>query len=364
MIRAKRPGGALARAALAGVALLAAAAHAEQFAFVALGDTAYNPPADYPVYQALIDRINAEKPAFSVHVGDTWGAMPCTKANHQNIFGWFSKYQQPVVYTPGDNEWADCRTPEVLEAYLRWVRGQAKPEDLQLLGKLQSVDGGMASAGYDDPIGSLSLIRKVFFAKPESLGAHPMPVVRQPDVSDTFKDTVENVRWDKSGVVFATVDVPGSNNGFLIANESRAAEAIARNRANVDWIENTFARAKAIDAKAVVIALQAGMFADRPGGDFTGKAVNGGPDGPYHWIVQAIRDLGAAFGKPVLLINGDYHDFIVDRPFRVSRGESKAPLYGNIVRLQVYGAPELKAVKVGVDTDTPWVFSFQPLYSE
>ena len=47
----------------------------------------------------------------------------------------------------------------------------------------------------------------------------------------------------------------------------------------------------------------------------------------------------------------------------VSRGEVDQPLYGNIVRLQVYGAPELKAVKVGVDTETPWVFSFEPLYN-
>jgi len=47
----------------------------------------------------------------------------------------------------------------------------------------------------------------------------------------------------------------------------------------------------------------------------------------------------------------------------VSQGEEKPPLYANITRLQVYGAPELKAVQVNVDTETPWVFSFQPLYN-
>jgi hypothetical protein len=46
---------------------------------VALGDTAYNPPADYPLYDALIAKINAAKPAFSIHVGDTWGAEACTE---------------------------------------------------------------------------------------------------------------------------------------------------------------------------------------------------------------------------------------------------------------------------------------------
>ena len=86
-------------------------------------------------------------------------------------------------------------------------------------------------------------------------------------------------------------------------------------------------------------------------------------DGPFYWIVYAIREEGAKFGKPVLLINGDFHDLVIDRPFMVSQGEEKPPLYANITRLQVYGAPELKAVQVNVDTETPWVFSFQPLYN-
>lgn len=345
------------------IALAVTPARAERFEFVAIGDTAYNPPKDYPVYEALIRRINAAKPAFTIHVGDTWGAEPCTEAQHKNVLDWFAKYDHAVVYTPGDNEWADCRTSEVLEAYHRYVGGKATPADLALLLPLRSVEGGLASAGYDDPLGSLGLIRKTFFAESRSVGAKPMALVRQPDVSADFKDTVENARWEKDGVVFATISAPGSNNGFLMANEARAAEAIARNRANVDWIKATFAEAKAENAKAVVIAMQASLFETGDGGDFANLAVRGGFEGPFYWLALAIRDLGGRFGKPVLVINGDYHDFIVDRPFMVSQGEAKPPLYANIMRLQVYGAPELKAVKVGVDTDAPWVFSFEPLYN-
>lgn len=349
-------------AAILGVLmLLTQPARAETFSFVALGDTAYNPAVDYPVYEALIARINKARPAFSIHVGDTWGALPCTEDQHRSILGWFAKYDHPVVYTPGDNEWADCRKADVLEAYSRFVSGKATPADLALLLPLRGLDAGMTSAGYDDPLGSLGLIRKVFFDKPQSVGGKTMPLVRQPDVS-TFKDTAENTRWEKGGVVFATLSAPGSNNGFLMQNEARAAEAIARNRANVDWIKATFVEAMARNAKAVVISLQAAMFVDGDGGEFSGKELRGGFEGPYYWLALAIRDQGGRFGKPVLLINGDFHDFIVDRPFMVSQGEVKPPLYGNITRLQVYGAPELKAVKVGVDTDTPWVFSFEPLY--
>ena len=32
------------------------------------------------------------------------------------------------------------------------------------------------------------------------------------------------------------------------------------------------------------------------------------------------------------------------------------------MRLQVYGDPEVRAVRVTVDPDTPWVFGFEPLY--
>lgn len=348
----------------AGAALtLGGAAQAERFEFVAIGDTAYNPSVDYPVYEALIARINKAKPAFTIHVGDTWGALPCTEAQHRSILDWFAKYDHPVVYTPGDNEWADCRKPDVLEAYSRYVDKKATPADLALLMPLRGLDAGMTNAGYDDPIGSLALIRKVFFGKAQSVGGRTMPLVRQPDVSSAFKDTAENARWEKGGVVFATVSVPGSGNGFMIQDQARATEAVARNRANVDWLKSTFAEAKAKDAKAVVIALQASLFVDGEGGEFSGKELRGGSEGPFYFIALAIRDLSERFGKPVLVVNGDFHDFVVDRPFMVSQGEVKPPRYANITRLQVYGAPELKAVKVGVDTDTPWVFSFEPLYN-
>jgi hypothetical protein len=346
----------------AAVALAAPAAEAETFEFVALGDTAYNPSVDYPVYEALIARINKAKPAFSIHVGDTWGALACTEAQHRSILDWFAKYDHPVVYTPGDNEWADCRKPEVLEAYSRYVAGKATPADLGVLMPLRGLDAEMTSAGFADPVGSLGLIRKVFFAQPQSVGGKTMPLVRQPDVSE-FKETPENTRWEKGGVVFATISVPGSGNGFLIQNEARATEAIARNRANVEWLKATFAEAKARNAKAVVIALQASLFLDGDGEEFSGKQLRGGNEGPFYFVALAIRDLSERFGKPVLVINGDFHDFIVDRPFMVSQGEIKPPRYANITRLQVYGAPELKAVKIGVDTETPWVFSFSPLYN-
>lgn len=347
---------------LATLVLLAGqVSRAERFDFVALGDTAYNLPADYPVYERLIERINATKPAFSIHVGDTWGALPCTEEAHRNVLGWFARYTQPVVYTPGDNEWTDCRKPEVLRTFGRVMSGQGTPQEMAELGRLRSLDSAFAGESYGDVLGSLATIRRVFFAAPRSLGAVTMPVVRQADVQ-AFPSMVENLRWDRGGVVFATVHVTGSGMGFTINDAARANEAIERNRANVEWLKAAFAHATETDAKAVVIALHAGMFDDGDGGDFANKALRGGDEGPYFWVAMALRDLAVKYARPVLLINGDFHDLVIDRPFMVSQGEGKAPLYSNITRLQVYGAPELKAVRISVDTDTPWVFGFTPLH--
>jgi hypothetical protein len=349
----------LAAALVAGLAAAAPAA-AERFDFVALGDTAYN-EGDGPKYDALIASINRTQPAFVIHVGDTWGAEPCTEAQHRSVLATFAKFEPAVFYTPGDTEWTDCRKPEVIEAYHRYVKKQATAADMALLAPLVGLDAQMRMGGYDDGLASLALIRRLYFAKPESLGQKPLPMVRQADVSE-FKEFAENARWEKGGVVFATVNVPGSNNDFTMTDERRATEAVRRNRANVEWIKAAFAEAKAKNAKAVVIALQAGMFLDERGNEQFGKAVRGGAEGPYWWVARAIQNGADAFGKPVLLINGDFHEFVVDKPFTVSGGEEKAAAHDNITRVQVYGAPDLRAVRISVDTETPWVFGFTPLW--
>jgi len=347
------------------LALSAAPAHrasAEEWSFVAIGDTAYRTPEDYAPYSALIARINAAKPVLSIHVGDTWGLEECNQESHERILGFFSEYDHPVFYTPGDNEWTDCANPELIPAISKYLRGTATPQELFPLAGLRTLKGAFERRGYGDGLASLAILRKVFFAKAQSLGKRPRPLVRQADGSE-FKDMVENALWEHEGVTFGTVHVTGSRNNFYIQDEKLSREAIARNRANLAWIERIFSEAKEKDAKAVVIAMHASIFEDRQSqGEFSRKVIRDGESGPFFWVAWALRDQADRFGKPVLLIHGDFHEFIVDRPFLVSQGEFDAPRFANITRLQVYGSPELRAVRVSVDPDTPWVFGFSPLY--
>ncbi len=348
-------------AALAAIFIVLPAQGAK-FSFVALGDTAYNIPEDYPTYQALIRKINDSQPAFSIHVGDIWGVNKCSEEEYRRHLGFFREYDHPVIYTPGDNEWADCAPFEHLDTVSRFVVGKATERDLEIIVDGTNLKGGFERKLYGDWRGGLSGIRKTFFATNESLGQKPIKLVRQADVSE-FTEIVENAAWTHGDVSFATLHVSGSANNFAINEKERALEAIDRNRANFAWINRVFAEAKEKDARAVVIALHASLFQNGDGDNFTGKAVRGGQEGGYYWIVRAIRDLGAEFKRPVLVVHVDAHEFIVDRPFLVSKGEFELPSYANITRLQVYGAPEIKAVQINVDTETPWVFSFSPLHN-
>jgi hypothetical protein len=294
-----------------------ARAKEEPFSFVVLGDTAYNLPVDLPVYTALIRRINASRPAFTIHVGDIWGEGSCGDAAQQRVLGFFQQYDHPLIYTPGDNDWTDC-----------W----------------------QAAAGGFDPLERLGGLRRTFFSRPTSLGERTIPLLRQGDVP-AYAPFVENARWEKGGVVFATVHIVGSMNNSMRQDQAAVLEYLQRNAADVAWIDAAFAAAKKGGARALVLALHAEIFAL--------KAVQWGP---YRLVIEAIKRGSEGFPGPVLVVHGDGHIFTIDRPLLERSGEEHPPRYDRIIRLQVFGAPELKAVRVTVEPETPGVFGFTPLY--
>ena len=151
-------------------------------------------------------------------------------------------------------------------------------------------------------------------------------------------------------MLFFTVHVVGSHNGFLLQDEASLTEARERMQANVAWIRDSFRVAKTGGYKAVVLAMHAQM----PHGDDT-------DEGPFGPIIDELKLGGERFGGPVLLVHGDSHQFQVGRPFLVQRGEGEASLYTNITRVEVYGAPEIGAVQVSVDPDSVGVFGSTPL---
>lgn len=310
---------------VAGLALVAASAAQAQtasktFEFVALGDMPYKLPDDYEKFDRLIALINQTKPSFSVHVGDIKsGSTPCTDENFRKVFDQFATFEQPLIYTIGDNEWTDCHREK---------------------------------AGKFQPLERLAKVRQMFFAAPsQSLGKTPLPVESEGLVmADKFGSYIENARWEKNGVVFATVHVPGSNNNFEPGDPKTAMEFFDRDPANIAWIDSTFKKATESGARAVVLAWQADVQDIKQNDPEVPRA------SAFVNTIKAVERGAKAFGKPVLVIHGDNHRFEVTNFLDTSRKQIP-----NVLRLQVMGETQIHAVKVTVDPDSPGVFGFTPL---
>jgi hypothetical protein len=291
-----------------------------KFEFVALGDMPYRIPDDYPKVDRLIAAINAAKPAFSIHVGDIKsGGSPCTDENFRKVYDQFATFEQPLVYTIGDNEWTDCHRQQ---------------------------------AGGYRPLERLAKVREMFFADPaHSLGRTKLPVESQAlAMPDRFKKYVENARFAHNGVLFATVHVVGSNNNFEPGDPETVMEFFERDAANIAWIDDTFRMARETNARAVVLAWQADVQ------DIMQKWPTMPRASGFVKTVQAVERGAKSFARPILVIHGDEHEFQVSRFLDTS----KKPM-PHVLRLEVMGDSLVHAVRVLVDPDSPGVFGFVPL---
>ncbi|WP_416899642.1 MAG: metallophosphoesterase [Minwuia sp.] len=304
---------------LAAMTVWLSAAAAEPFRFVAMGDLPYNLPGDYEKFDRLIGRINDRQPAFSVHVGDIKsGGSECSDAAFEKIHRQFMSFDQPLFYTPGDNEWTDCHRE--------------------------------AAGGYD-PLERLSALRRMFFAEAKSLGRTSRPYRRQAD-TPVGDGLIENAVWRQDDVLFVTAHVVGSNNG-MERNATSVEEFLRRDAANLAWLAAAFREAQDMKAGAMVVIFHANpMFEVEKSWDYSNSG--------FKTTIAALAEGAAAFGKPVLLVHGDFHEFIIDKPLRGGDGK----LLRNVTRLQVMGARDVGGVEVSVDTATEAVFGFTPILVE
>ena len=123
----------------------------------------------------------------------------------------------------------------------------------------------------------------------------------------------ENVRWRRGGVSFAALQVVGGNNGLATwtgnsgPTPEQTAEVLARTAGVVEEIRDVFAGARGAGDRAVVLFMQADLFA--PGAAYEGSYA-------YQPIVQALAREAREFGGPVYLFNGDTHRYAQDRPLQ------------------------------------------------
>lgn len=268
---------------------LASAAGEDGFSYAIIGDRPYG-AAKLAEMPRLITQINAD-PAVSmvIHVGDieAGSGTGCLDSYFANIKSLFDTFEDPLVYTPGDNEWVDCH---------KFIKNN----------------------GLNTPTERLQAIRTLFFPTPgQTLGQNPRHVTSQASDPDN-SEYVENVTWTQGNIVFAVVNIQGSNNDLapwfqdpatdMPANyldfPTQADEFAARAQADSTWIAEAFERTTRSNARALVLAFQADMW------DPAEPTLSG-----FDKLVEQIGTLAAQFGRPVLLLEGDSHVWRVDAPF-------------------------------------------------
>ena len=265
----------------------------EAFSFGLVGDTGYN-DSSIAMYLNVRDAMNAAGLNFAVHVGDIKSAAaPCTDSVYTTNRDRFDGFNQPIVYTPGDNEWRDC------------------------------------SSRLD----RLAFLRQVFFASDQSRGTPSMTVVQQ------SAELPENAMWGHGPVTFVTLHTVGYDN-----NDGQPAEFEPRNAANIIWMKRAFEAAKAGNSAAVVILSHA-----NPGfpPDSTNRASRTG----FRSYLEALRSEVQAWGRPVIYVHGDTHTFRIDHPTVLG---TTLP---NFTRVEVYGPSDENWVRVDYDPTTPELFN-------
>lgn len=276
------------------------------FYFDAVGDLTYLGDEVEPMQKIIDHVINKECPLFTVHVGD---AQPDTRqlnfpdldplavAIDQNQWTtkrnfWYQIKSSPVIFTPGDNDWAD-------------TIGDPGPGPFP---------GPPPYPPNSDPLATLQAIRDVWY--PETNAKKCFKIISQAEESVEFSEYKENRRWCCNGVVFVTIHTISGNNGlspinspFEEAREAIIQESEKRIQANAAWLNIAFDIAEKKCARGLVIMTHANPFDD---------VIEPGRGTGYYEQLRIIRDRSIANlenNLQVLFLYGDTHQFAVNKLF-------------------------------------------------
>ena len=311
------------------------------------GDT-----AQFLKTSAYVGSINADPDVHAVlDVGDIHsGKQFCTEAYDRSIFDKFAAFEDPFVYTPGDNEWTDCHKPAEGGGTYNATTGAI---DL-----VKDADGNPVDYAGGNPVANLALIRSIFFPQAGfTLGQHPQPVLSQAQFAANDRahpgdaKYVENVIYSRGKTLVVAIDLPGGSNndtdvwyGAPTQSPEQAAEIAERTAADLRWLDLAFSMAHAGRYGSVVIAAQADMWDPEKGAAHQTQ---------YEPFVASVASHTLDLGKPVLMLNGDSHVYQAGNPLSPDGPNANMhPGYDvpNFERIVVHGSTTpLEWLKLTID---------------
>ena len=332
----------LATISLVAVAISGSSANAGQaykFSIALTGDMPYDAKGVSQT-PAVIAAINAAKLDFTLFDGDTMSGKgdKCTDEAYARIkTDFFDKFNSPIFYSVGDNEWVDC---------------------------------DRAVKGAYDPNNRLALVRSTYFQKADtsyiSLGGGTTKIAVAHDVKYP-----EMQLFTYKGITVIIPHVPGSANNSAVATptfktyndkatDGDDAEYKARDAASVAWINKGFESAVTNGSVGVIVVVQANM--DWEGYARDAATPNNENTAAFSNIKQALLTNTIKFKKPVLLQNGDEHWYQVDMPMNETAGKlvekDKGSLVENFTRIQTFGSGFNHWVELIIDprAENLWTF--------
>jgi hypothetical protein len=324
---------------------------------------------------AIIDDMNSEDLAFTVHDGDLrqGSGVPSCADNSSNGAGgtvdngniyqrglaYFNALRAPAIFTTGDNDWTDCDRKSL---------GSEARNSLRMLDYERSL---FFSTPYT--LGQTKFLQEVQSAptcKGFLTGTDGPIADKTQSETYTYKDVacVENRRWIVGKVVYAVLNIQGSCDN-LCDDYPDPVEHAARIAADIAWMQDTFQTATAQGAVAIMFLSQADPGWDDTDGtraptrnaqtlieDDAAMATDG-----YGDFLRALRTQVIAFGKPVAYVNGDSHYLRIDKPLLDTTGKRVV----NFTRVETFGdhqpaVGDVNWLKVNVDPSSREVFSYEP----
>lgn len=298
-------------AATLGLATIAARAE-ERFTFAVIGDAPYF-PHEAVYLRELLRSLGGEPISFVVHVGDLKsGSSRCDKPLYEARLRLLDSSPKPLVYVPGDNDWADCHR-----------------------------------TGFN-PRSRLELLRELFYSESYfALGQQKMQLTRQ-SLNPAYTEYREHQNWFAGGIELATLHVIGNGNRFG-PGESARKDSAERMKATLAWMRETFASARHHSALGVVLFIHADPGFEIPRTD---RRRTG-----YNVFLDELAEAASKFERPVLVVHGDTHTFRVYRP-----ANHRGAQMDNVTVLSTFGSPFVNWVRVAVDPNDPGLFVITPEY--